>query len=110
MSDVVFSQSCLVLVRSVETGRSLYSLDAASRLTQVHPDLLQHYCRIGLLGEARTNAGAEPVFDDNTLYEVRRIEHFRRHHGVNLRALPLVCHLSREIERLQTELRFLRDR
>jgi DNA-binding transcriptional MerR regulator len=110
MSHVVFSQHRLVLVRSAETSQTLYSLEAASRLTGVHPDLLQHYCRIGLLGETHTQPDVEPVFDDNALYEVRRIEHFRRHHVVNLRALPLVCRLSREIEQLHTELRFLRDR
>jgi|SRR5664279_2175560 DNA-binding transcriptional MerR regulator len=110
MSEVVFFQHSLVLVRSVESGQAPYSLAAAARLTEVHPDMLQHYCRIGLLGEARMSPDAEPVFDDNALYEVRRIEHLRRHHAVNLRALPLVCQLSREIERLHAELRFLRDR
>jgi DNA-binding transcriptional MerR regulator len=93
-----------------ETGQTLYSLEAASSLTGVHPALLQHYCRTGLLGDARRNPDEEPVFDDNALYEVRRIEHFRRRQGVNLRALRLVCDLSREIERLHAELRFLRDR
>ena len=50
----------------------------------------------------------DPTFDDNALYEIRRIEHFRRHHGVNRRALPLLCELWREIDRLKSELRFLR--
>ena len=110
MSDVIFSQHGLVLVRSAEHGRILYSLEAASHLTGVHADMLRHYCLSGLLGDARTVVDAELTFDDDALYEVRRIEHFRRHHGVNLRALPLVCNLSREIERLHAELRGLRAR
>ncbi|SDR66735.1 MerR family transcriptional regulator [Opitutus sp. GAS368] len=85
---------------------ALHSLAAAADLTGVHPEILQHYCRLGLLGAQR--AGSEPTFDDNALYEVRRIEHYRRHHGVTLQALPLFCALSREVERLQTEVRFLR--
>ncbi len=110
MNDPADSPPFLVLVRSVESHRTHYTLAAAARLTGVHPDLLRYYCRSGLLGEARTHAEAEPAFDDTALYEVRRIEHFRRHHDVNLRALPLVCELAHEVERLQEELRFLRDR
>jgi len=41
---------------------------------------------------------------------VRRIEHYRRHHGVNRQALPLLMDLLHEVERLQGELRFLRGR
>ena len=64
--------------------------------------------RQGLLGPERTDPDDDPTFDDNALYEIRRIEHFRRHHGVNRRALPLLCELWREIDRLKSELRFLR--
>ena len=110
MNDVVPPQHCLVLVQSVETTRIFYPIEAASRLTAVHPDMLRHYCRTGLLGEARMHDDAEPLFDDDALYEIRRIEHYRRHHGVNLRALPLVCELSRDVDRLQSELRYLRAR
>lgn len=110
MSESISSRNWFVLVRSGETCRPLYSLETASRLASVHPDMLRHYCRTGLLGEARICQDAELIFDDHALYEVRRIEHLRRHHGVNLTALPLVCHLAREVERLHVELRFLRDR
>ena len=44
--------------------RTLHSLEEASRLTGVHPDLLHHYCQFGLLGEAHGHPDAEPVFDD----------------------------------------------
>ena len=50
---------------------------------------------------------SEPTFDENALHEVRRIEHYRRHLGVGRRAVPLICELRREGERLQIELRFL---
>lgn len=110
MSDELYSERYFVLVRSTAIGRTLYSLETASHLTGVHRDLLQHYCRIGLLGEERATSEAEPIFDDDALYEVRRIEHLRRHHGVNLRALPLLRDMSREIDRLRAEVRFLRDR
>ena len=100
----------LVLVSSIEPGGPPYSLAVAARLTAVHPDLLRYYCLIGLLGEKLMSPDPATVFDDNALYAVRRIEHFRRHHGVDRRALPLVMGLIREAERLQAELRFLRSR
>ena len=104
------SQHWLVLVKPVEAAPAPYSLEMAARLTGVHADLLQHYCRIGLLGAARIRPDAALVFDDHVLYEVRRIEHLRRHEGVNLRALTLVCNLLRELEQLRNELRFHRHR
>ncbi len=85
-----------------------YSLETAADLCGVHPEVLRHYCQLGLFGEARANPMAAPVFDDTALYELRRVEHYRRHHGVNHQSLRLICDLWREVERLQAELRFLR--
>ena len=48
----------------------------------------------------------QPRLDDDALYELRRIEHYRRHYGVNRRALPLIGTLLRELARLEAELRF----
>ncbi len=109
MSDfVLVEEHSLTVVEVVAADRHTYSLEDAARMADVHPDLLRHYCQAGLLGEDRVQGEQEPVFDDDALYELRRIEHYRRHHGVNLRALPLVFGLLREIESLHAELRFLR--
>jgi DNA-binding transcriptional MerR regulator len=106
------SNFVILEARSVELERtgggspSAYSLSDAARLADVHPELLRYYCRLGLFGN-RTAAGApEPVFDDDALYELRRIEHYRRHYGVNRRALPLISRLLRELARLEAEVRF----
>jgi DNA-binding transcriptional MerR regulator len=74
----------------------------------IHPDLVRHYCLLGLLGPERTMRAPEPTFDDDALYTLRRIDHYRRHHGVNRQALVLLCALERDVERLERELRFLR--
>ncbi len=85
-----------------------YSLEAAALIAGVHPEMLRHYCRLGIFGDARAQPGTEPIFDDDALYELRRFEHYRRHHGVNRKTLRLIFGLLREVERLQTEVRFLR--
>ena len=96
------------LVRVPSTGLSTYSLEQAAQLGGVHPELLRYYCQIGLFTKVRTREGVALSFDDDALYELRRLEHYRRHHGVSRRTLRLLCALWREIDHLQTELRLLR--
>lgn len=100
----------LVVVGVGATGSASYSLETAAALAGVHPDMLRHYCRLGLFGETRARSDAELVFNDDTLYELRRFEHYRRQQGVDRKTLRLICGLWRDIERLETELRFLRSR
>jgi len=100
----------ITLVRVTEIGPATYSLETAAHLAGVHPEMLRYYCQLGLLGEARSRPETELTFDDDALYELRRFEHYRRHHGVSRKTLRLLCGLWREVERLQTELRFLRSR
>ncbi len=96
-----------ISVAVTEGGRT-YTLEQVALATGLHPDLVRHYCQIGLLGAAYTTAEAGPEFDDDALYWLRRIERVRRQHGLDRAALPLICQLWREIERLETEVRFLR--
>ena len=107
MNQFVLYES-YTLVRQPPDTPAVYSLEAAATLAGVHPDLLRYYCQHNMFGPARAQAGHNPTFDDDAVYELRRIEDYRRHHGVNRQALPLLWELSREVERLQTELRFLR--
>jgi len=99
----------LVMIWVREGDPAAYSLETTAYLGGVHPEMLRHYCRLGLFGEAYAGEVADPVFDDHALYELRRFEHYRLHHGVNRRTSRLICGLWREIERLQIELRQLRE-
>lgn len=96
-----------LLCLPAETSAS-FSLDLAADLTGVHPELLRYYCRRGLLGEERSEAVSDPIFDEAALQEVRRIEYYRRHLAVGRRALPLLCGLRHEAERQHIEIAFLR--
>jgi DNA-binding transcriptional MerR regulator len=98
----------LTVVDVIETGPSTYSPEDAARLAGVHPEMLRYYCRLGAFGEALARPDADLVFDDDTLYELRRFEHYRRHHGLDRKTLRLLCGLWREVDRLKHELRFLR--
>ena len=109
MNEPVFPEKySLTLVRVTEVGPAAYSLEEAALLADVHPDMLRYYCRLGLFGAARAQPGAELTFDDDALFELRRFEHYRRHHGVDRKTLRLISSLRREVERLESEVRFLR--
>ena len=105
---VLVEQQSLTVIKVTAGEGATYSLDTAAQLADVHPDLLRHYCQAGLLGEDRASTDKEQIFDDDALYELRRVEHYRRHHHVNLHVLPLVIGLLREVESLRDELRFNR--
>jgi len=99
----------LTLVRVTEVAPAIYSLETAARLAGVHPEMLRYYCLLGLFGETLALPEAELLFDDDTLYQLRRFEHYRKHHGLSRKTLRLLCGLWREVERLQSEVRFLRS-
>jgi DNA-binding transcriptional MerR regulator len=103
---VIIENHTLVLSRGAAGARSTYTLADAAQLADVHPELVRYYWRLGLFGPVRGETESEPVFDDDALYELRRIEHYRRHFGVNRRALPLISRLLREVARLEAEVRF----
>jgi DNA-binding transcriptional MerR regulator len=105
---VVLEQYSLMVLHVTESGPATYSIEDAARLGGVHPDMLRYYCRLGLFGEELARSEAELMFDDDALYELRRFEQYRRHHGVDRSTLRLICGLQREVERLGAELRFLR--
>ncbi|HEY5228997.1 MAG TPA: hypothetical protein VIJ19_10675 [Opitutaceae bacterium] len=84
--------------------RATYTLELAARLTGAEPELIRYYHVRGIL-HARSAQAAEPVFDDDTIYELRRLEHYRRHLGANREALVLIGGLLREVARLEVELR-----
>ena len=110
MSDPVPSELhpfTLVLVTGAIRSAT-YSLEAAADLADIHPEMLRYYCRLGVLGEALARPGIALIFDDDAIYELRRFERYRRHHGVNRKTLRLLCDLWREVERLRSEVRFLR--
>jgi hypothetical protein len=83
-----------------------YSITAVAELTGVEPELIRYYCSHGIVAVVATGARQRPVFDDDAIYELRRIEHYRRHFGVDRSALAFIGGLLREVARLENELRY----
>lgn len=108
MTNFTFYETPVLTLVCIPSGAPrLFSLKASADLTGVHPEMLRYYCRAGLIGHVQGLFEDEVLFDEETLHEIRRIEHYRRHLGVGRRALPLICELRREVERQHVELQFL---
>jgi DNA-binding transcriptional MerR regulator len=110
MNNTGFAEeNSLTLICVTEANPSTYSLEAAASLAGIHPEMLRYYCRLGLCGEVRARPETELIFDDDAIYQLRRFEHYRRNNRVSRKTLRLIFSLWRDIELLQTELRFLRS-
>jgi DNA-binding transcriptional MerR regulator len=88
----------------------LYSLDATAQLAGVPRRLILIYCRAGLVRPVVQPPYGAMEFTEEAIYTVRRIEHLRTAHGLDLAWIKTLFALLDEVERLHAELRFLRNR
>ena len=86
----------------------VYSLDAVVHLTGVSRRSILVYCKSGLVRSAGDPQQGEFSFDDEAIYRIRRVEELRSIHGINLAGIRMIFDLLQEVERLQSEMRFLR--
>lgn len=87
----------------------LYSLDAAAHLAGIARRSILIYCRAGLVRPVIQPPYGVLEFSEESIRSVRRIEYLRRVHGADLTLLKSMFDLVNEVERLRSELRFLRD-
>lgn len=87
----------------------LYSLDAVVRLTGVSRRSILVYCKSGLVRSSADPQQSEFTFDDDAIYRIRRVEHLRLVHGINLAGIRMIFDLMNELQRLENEMRFHRS-
>jgi len=85
-----------------------YGLDAAAHLAGVSRRSLLLYCRAGLIRPLFQPPYGVMEFTEETIYIVRRIERLRMVHRLDMTIIKTLLDLLDEVERLRTELRFLR--
>ena len=88
----------------------LYSLDVTAHLAGVSRRSILIYCRAGLVQPVVHPPYGIIEFTEEAIYTLRRIEHLRTVHGLDLAWLKTMFDLLDEVERLRAELRFLRNR
>jgi DNA-binding transcriptional MerR regulator len=90
------------------SNRAPYSLDELAGLGGVPPALVQGYVDDGLIEPVAGHARTAWFFDDNALFELRRIERLRRELGVNIAGVAVIHDLLQQIEELKVELERLK--
>lgn len=84
-----------------------YSLDTAAHLAEVPRRSLLLYCRAGLIRPVIQPPYGVLEFTEEAIYAVRRIEHLRTLHGLDLSMIKILLELFDEVQRLRTEFRYL---
>ena len=86
----------------------LYSLDRAAQIAGVPRRSILMYCRAGFVKSVSQPPYGVMVFTEEAIHTVRRIEHVRALHGIDLALIKTMFDLIDEVEHLRSELRFLR--
>jgi hypothetical protein len=87
----------------------LYSLDVAAHIAGVPRRSILIYCRAGLVRAVFQPPHGVMAFTEEAIHTVRRIEHVRVHHRPDLTLLKALFDLLEEVDRLRSEVRFLRQ-
>ena len=90
------------------SSRAPYTLEELASQAGTSPALVQRYLEEGLLEPVAGNARTAWFFDDNALFELRRIQRWRRELGLNIPGVAVVRDLLRQIDDLKAELERLR--
>lgn len=86
----------------------IYSLEAVVHLTGVSRRSVLLYCKSGLVRSVGDPEKQALSFDEEAIYRIRRIEHLRQEHGINLAGVRMIFDLWSELRRLEDEMRFFR--
>ena len=102
------SPTCLSIEVFQPKPNGFYSLEATAHLAGVPRRSILIYCRAGLVRPIIQPPYGVMEFTEEAIYTVRRIEHLRVVHGLDLAWLRTMFDLLDEVEHLRAELRFLR--
>jgi MerR family transcriptional regulator/heat shock protein HspR len=89
--------------------RVTYSIEATARITDLPRHTILVYYKRGLVSPMAGPEQCGFCFNDKAIRTLRRIEELRRIDGVSLRGIKRILDLTDEVERLQGELRSLRE-
>ena len=89
--------------------RTAYTIEMTAHLVDMPRHTILVYCKRGLVSPVVDPACGGYYFNDEAIRTLRRVEHLRANSGVNLAGIKIILDLMNEVERLQSEVRFLRQ-
>ncbi len=90
-----------------EDASEFYPLEVVVQITRTPDHVIALYCEHGLVQTVREHPPERPLFDDEAIHQVRRLEFLRSEYGVNFAGLRFLAELLRDVEQLRAEVRFL---
>jgi DNA-binding transcriptional MerR regulator len=97
-------EMAVIRLRMLSPARQApYTLEELARLGGVPPALVQRYADDGLLEPVAGHSRTAWFFDENALFELRRMERLRRELGVNLAGVAVIHDLLQQIDELKAE-------
>jgi DNA-binding transcriptional MerR regulator len=88
--------------------RTVYTIEGTARLADVSIHSILVYCKHGLVSPVGDPECGGYYFNDEAIRVLRRIEYLRTVCGINLAGIKMTLDLIEQVERLQSELLFLR--
>jgi DNA-binding transcriptional MerR regulator len=89
--------------------QTAYTIEATAYLVDVPRHTILVYCKHGLVSPVVDPACGGYYFNDEAIRALRRVEYLRTACGVNLAGIKMILDLMNKVERLQAEVRFLRQ-
>ena len=103
MAQTTRIRHAVQLARALSAGPPLVTLEALSRETGLHPDVIRRFVQFGLMS-ARGGTAAAPLFAEHDATLLARAARLRRDLGVNYAGAVLASELLARIEELELRL------
>ncbi len=91
-------------------ARSLWELGQAADESGLAVDVVMRYCRAGLMQTFAVEKRETLYLDEQGLYRLRQIRHLLEVERVNPEGVRIIVQLLGELQAVEEELNFLRDR
>jgi MerR family transcriptional regulator, heat shock protein HspR len=82
---------------------AVYHIGVAARLTNMHPQTLRLYERLGLISPERTGTNLR-LYSDADVERLRRIQRLTQEMGVNLAGVEIILGLLDRVDQLHEEI------
>ena len=92
-----------IRVETIPPDEPHYSIGAAARLVNLHPQTLRHYEALGLVVPQRSQ-GNMRFYSPRDIERLRKISRLTQELGVNLAGVGIILRLSEQVEALRGEL------
>lgn len=80
-----------------------YVISVVARLTDLHPQTLRHYERVGLIKPARSS-GNRRLYSQQDVERLRQITRLTGDVGVNLAGVDLILQMREEMRKMEREM------